>query len=68
VDWRDAWDARPGYRNPGDVQRQPALATNWQSWDHQITPTPEPATYGLMMTGALAGLLGWRRWKRKTAQ
>ncbi len=38
---------------------------------HEITPTPEPATYGLMFMSAALGALGFRRWrasrKSKTA-
>jgi autotransporter-associated beta strand protein len=41
-------------------------STAWQSWDHQITPAPEPATYGAIFTGAALGLLAWRR-RNKTA-
>lgn len=41
-------------------------ATAWQSWDKQIIPAPEPATYGaVFMSGAL-GLIGYRRWRRVT--
>ena len=40
--------------------------TTWQSWDHQITPAPEPATYGAIFTGAALGFLFWRR-RNKTA-
>lgn len=43
--------------------------TAWQSWDRQITPAPEPATYGAMMIGGALALLGYRRWrKQKPAQ
>ena len=39
-------------------------ATAWQSWDRQITPAPEPATYGAMMIAGALSLLGYRRWKK----
>ena len=42
-------------------------STAWQSWDHQITPAPEPATYGAIFTGAALGLLAWRRRQKTTA-
>jgi hypothetical protein len=34
-------------------------------WDvsNEITPTPEPSTYGAMLLSALGGLLYWRRRK-----
>ncbi len=35
--------------------------THWQSYDNQITPVPEPATYGALLLGALAGFFAWRR-------
>ncbi len=38
--------------------------TIWQSGDRQITPVPEPSTYGAMLLGLSATLLGWRRWKK----
>jgi autotransporter-associated beta strand protein len=44
-----------------------ANSTVWQSWDKQITPAPEPATYGAMLMGSVLGLLGFRRWKKKNA-
>ncbi len=37
--------------------------TVWQSWDKQITPAPEPSTYGAMMIAGALGLLGYRRWR-----
>ena len=36
-------------------------ATTWQSYDHQITPAPEPSTYGAIFLGACVGLIFWRR-------
>ena len=40
--------------------------TRWQSYDHQVTPVPEPAAYGAALIGFSALLLGWRR--RKTVR
>ena len=40
--------------------------TAWQSWDRQITPAPEPATYGLCFIGGCLGFTFWRR--RRSAQ
>ena len=37
-----------------------AANTQWSS-DHQITPAPEPATYGLIFTGAALAFFLWRR-------
>jgi fibronectin-binding autotransporter adhesin len=42
-------------------------ATVWQSYDHQITPAPEPSTYGAIFLGACVGLLYWRR-RRSTRE
>ncbi len=36
--------------------------TWWQSWDNQVTPVPEPATYGAV---AIGGLLGWFATRRR---
>lgn len=38
--------------------------TNWKGFDHQITPTPEPATYGLCFMGLSLGVVGLRRFLR----
>lgn len=35
--------------------------TKWQSYDSQITPVPEPSTYGALMIGGLAAFAAWRR-------
>ncbi len=41
--------------------------TKWQSYDRQITPVPEPGTYGAMLVGAMSLLLGYRRFRRSRA-
>lgn len=38
--------------------------TTWQSYDDQITPVPEPSTYGAMLMGAGLALFGYRKWRR----
>lgn len=35
--------------------------TAWQSFDNQVTPVPEPATYGALLTATAAALAFWRR-------
>ena len=35
--------------------------TSWQGYDHQITPAPEPSTYGALFIGLSLGLVAWRR-------
>jgi autotransporter-associated beta strand protein len=42
-----------------------AANTKWQGYDDQITPVPEPSTYGAMLLGAGLAFFGWRRWKQK---
>ncbi len=39
--------------------------TVWQSFDKQITPAPEPATYGAILVGAAVGLFGFRRLRKR---
>lgn len=43
-------------------------STAWMSNDHQITPAPEPATYGAIFMGGALGLFGWRRWRKAKAE
>jgi fibronectin-binding autotransporter adhesin len=38
-----------------------ANSTHWQSWDKQVTPVPEPSTYGLLLMGAGLSFYLWRR-------
>ncbi|MBI5771329.1 MAG: autotransporter-associated beta strand repeat-containing protein [Verrucomicrobia bacterium] len=45
----------------------PGNATTWQSFDKQITPAPEPATYGAIFVGAALGFLLWRRRNKPAA-
>lgn len=41
--------------------------TYWDGTDHQITPAPEPATYGMCFVGACLGLTLWHRRRRKAS-
>jgi autotransporter-associated beta strand protein len=41
--------------------------TAWLSYDHQITPAPEPATYGAVLMGAALAVIGLRRRKARRA-
>lgn len=35
--------------------------TGWLSYDHQVTPAPEPAAYGALLVALCLGILGLRR-------
>jgi hypothetical protein len=37
--------------------------TKWESLNHEITPVPEPSTYGAIFTAAALGLFFWFRLK-----
>lgn len=39
--------------------------TGWLSYDHQVTPAPEPATYGALFVALCLGLIGLRRRRQK---
>lgn len=38
-----------------------ASQTIWQSYDNQVTPVPEPSTYGALLLLSSGALLAWRR-------
>lgn len=38
--------------------------TKWQGYDNQITPVPEPSTYGAILMAAGLAFFGLRRWRR----
>jgi autotransporter-associated beta strand protein len=72
--WVDAVDYFTVLNNPGGSQGNPPLNqilftggsytvndTKWLPYDHQITPAPEPATYGAILAGFSTLLLAWRR-------
>ena len=76
--WVNAVDFFYSQNNPGGSQGTvplnqitftgfTAADTKWQSYDHQITPAPEPAVYGAVLTGFSAVLLGWRRRRNSRA-
>ncbi len=44
-----------------------ASNTKWQSYDSQVTPLPEPSTYGALLLGALISLVVVRRWRARQA-
>ena len=73
--WVDTVDFFYAANNPGGSQGTAPLnqivfagftggATRWQSFDHQIAPVPEPATYGALLIGGMLGFFGLRRWRR----
>jgi len=73
--WTDTVDYFYAQTNPGGVQGSAPLnqivfagfngnATHWQSFDHQVTPVPEPTTYGALLIGSTIGLAGLLRARR----
>jgi len=40
--------------------------THWQSFDKQVTPVPEPSTYGAFMLLGVSGFAAYRRWRQRT--
>ena len=53
--------------NGVDPTTYTASQTKWQGYDNQITPVPEPSTYGALLMGAGLAFLGLRRWRRHRA-
>ncbi|MDD3180149.1 MAG: autotransporter-associated beta strand repeat-containing protein [Opitutaceae bacterium] len=39
--------------------------TRWLPWNREISPVPEPSTYGATLLGLLTLLAGWRRFRRR---
>jgi MYXO-CTERM domain-containing protein len=42
-------------------------ATAWLGYDHEITPAPEPSTYGALFTALALGAVGFHRYRRRRA-
>jgi autotransporter-associated beta strand protein len=42
-----------------------ASDTKWQGYDSQVTPVPEPATYGALLLGGMMAAFGIRRFLRR---
>jgi autotransporter-associated beta strand protein len=49
----------------GNPSLYTAAQTKWQSYDNQITPVPEPSTYGALLVGAGLAAFGFRRWRQR---
>ncbi len=39
---------------------------DYQGAKHEITPAPEPSTYGALLIGAALAFIGYRRWRKST--
>jgi spermidine/putrescine-binding protein len=44
-----------------------AASTAWQSYDQQITPVPEPSTYGALLIAFAGAVTLWRRARSRPA-
>ena len=74
ANWTNAVDyfyslANPGATNLGRIVFTgfSGADTKWLSYDHQITPVPEPSVYGAALLGVCALFAGWRRQRQRTA-
>jgi len=67
--WTDTVDyfyslTNPGTTNLGRIVFSPVYSgtdTKWQAYDNEITPVPEPSTYGALLMSAMLALAGCRR-------
>jgi autotransporter-associated beta strand protein len=70
--WTDTIDYFYALNSPGGTQGSAPLNqiifagfsandTKWQSYDKQITPVPEPSTYGALLMAGACGVWFWRR-------
>lgn len=74
TNWADAVDyfyslVNPGSPNLGRIvfTGYTAANTRWLSWDTEITPVPEPATYGALLVAASTVLAGFLRYRRRAS-
>jgi hypothetical protein len=75
--WTDFVDFFSAANSPGAQGTSPTnkivfatfsgSATKWTSYS-EITPVPEPSTYGLLMLGGATGLVFWVRRRRRVSQ
>ena len=72
--WADTVDYFYSLTNPGATNLGRIVFTGftgadtkWLSYDNQITPVPEPATYGAALLGLSILFAGWRLYRRRTA-
>ncbi|HTQ30562.1 MAG TPA: autotransporter-associated beta strand repeat-containing protein, partial [Opitutaceae bacterium] len=73
TNWANAMDYFYSNNNPGPQGFPPTdqivftgftgASTKWLSYDHEITPVPEPSTYGALFTALSLGLFALRRKK-----
>lgn len=70
TNWVDAVDYFTTPTSPGEMGSPPlnqvvftgfTSDTRWIDYDEQITPVPEPSTYGALFVGGLLAYFGWRR-------
>ncbi|MBA4138342.1 MAG: hypothetical protein C0518_13605 [Opitutus sp.] len=76
--WTDAQDYFYSTVSPGAAGVAPTNqivfdgfsgdSTSWLPWDSQVSPVPEPSTYGAILMGVGMLLLGYRRWKRPAVE
>ena len=73
-DWVNGVDYFYSINNPGATALSQITftgfagdPTKWQSLDTQITPVPEPASYGALMLGLSTLFAGWRLYRRRAA-
>lgn len=73
-DWVNGVDYFYSIKNPGATTLGQITftgftgdATNWQSFDSEITPVPESATYGALMLGLSTLFAGWWHFRRRTS-
>ncbi len=73
VGWTDTQDFFTVDNSPGPQGSNPTKQvvfsgfsgndTKWLIYDNQLTPVPEPSTYGAFLFASLFGFFGWRRYR-----
>lgn len=69
INWNNSLDSFIAQTNPSSsivqVSFEGGATAGWTAGSGNITPVPEPATYGTIFIGGMLGLFGYARWRAR---